>query len=246
MSAIKVFVPRDSAALAVGADEVAAELEKQAKSRGLDVQIVRNSSRGLFWLETLLEVETSLGRVAYGPVEKEDVSSLLDAGVLAGAAHPLCHGITEKIPYLAKQERLTFARMGVTDPLSLVDYEAHSGWAGLKRALSMKGAGIVQEVTDAGLRGRGGAAFPAGIKWRTVLNAPGHSKYIVCNADEGDSGTFSDRMTMEGDPFMLIEGMVIAGLAVGADEGYIYIRSEYPRAVAVMNEASNLLPRLGT
>ena len=245
MSAIKVFVPRDSAALAVGADEVAEEVEKQANSRGLAVQIVRNSSRGLFWLETLLEVETSRGRVAYGPVEKEDVSSLLDAGMLKGEAHPLCHGITEKIPYLAKQERLTFARMGVTDPLSLVDYEAHSGWAGLKRALSMEGAAIVQEVTDAGLRGRGGAAFPAGIKWRTVLNAPGHSKYIVCNADEGDSGTFSDRMTMEGDPFMLIEGMVIAGLAVGADEGYIYIRSEYPRAVAVMNEAIQLATKAG-
>jgi formate dehydrogenase iron-sulfur subunit len=245
MSTIKVFVPRDSAALAVGADEIAKEIELQTKSRGLNVQIVRNSSRGLFWLETLIEVETSHGRVAYGPVEKEDVSSLLDAGMLKGEAHPLCHGITEKIPYLAKQERLTFVRMGVTDPLSLADYEAHSGWAGLKRALSMDGAGIVQEVTDAGLRGRGGAAFPAGIKWRTVLNAPGHLKYIVCNADEGDSGTFSDRMTMEGDPFMLIEGMVIAGLAVGADEGYIYIRSEYPRAVAVMNEAIQLAIQAG-
>lgn len=245
MSAIKVFVPRDSAALAVGADEVVAEIHKEAKARGLTVDIVRNSSRGMFWLETLVEVQTSRGRVAYGPVQPEDVKSLLDAGMLQGEQHALCHGITEQIPYLAKQERLTFSRMGVTDPLSLADYEAHSGWAGLKRALTMDGAGIVQEVTDSGLRGRGGAAFPAGIKWRTVLNATGQQKYIVCNADEGDSGTFSDRMTMEGDPFMLIEGMVIAGIAVGATQGYIYIRSEYPHAIAVMNEAVNIATNAG-
>lgn len=245
MSVIKVFVPRDSAALAVGADEVVAEIQKEAKARGLTVDIVRNSSRGMFWLETLVEVQTSRGRVAYGPVQPEDVKSLLDAGMLQGAQHALCHGITEQIPYLAKQERLTFSRMGVTDPLSLADYEAHSGWTGLKRALTMDGAGIVQEVTDSGLRGRGGAAFPAGIKWRTVLNATGQQKYIVCNADEGDSGTFSDRMTMEGDPFMLIEGMVIAGIAVGATQGYIYIRSEYPHAIAVMNEAVNIATNAG-
>lgn len=245
MSPIKIYVPQDSAALAVGADEVVAELQQEAKSRGLILHIVRNSSRGMFWLETLVEVQTTRGRVAYGPVHVEDVKSLLDAGMLEGKNHVLCHGITEQIPYLAQQERLTFARMGVTDPLSLTDYEAHAGWAGLKRALSMDGAGIVQEVTDAGLRGRGGAAFPAGIKWRTVLNAAGQQKYIVCNADEGDSGTFSDRMTMEGDPFMLIEGMVIAGIAVGATQGYIYIRSEYPHAISVMNKAIKLATDAG-
>ena len=237
MTAIQVFVPGDSAALAVGANEVALMLEKEAAKRGLAIQIVRNSSRGLFWLETLVEVQTSRGRVAYGPVQSHDVASLLDGGMLQGEAHALCHGLTEQIPYLAKQERLTFARMGITEPLSLTDYEAHAGWTGLKRALSMDGAAIVQEVTDSGLRGRGGAAFPAGIKWRTVLQAAGPQKYIVCNADEGDSGTFSDRMTMEGDPFMLIEGMAIAGIAVGATQGYVYIRSEYPHAIATMREA---------
>ena len=240
MSTVKIFVPRDSAALAVGADEVAEALLKEAASRGASIELVRNSSRGMFWLETLVEVETPSGRVAYGPVQAEDVKSLLDADMLQGHPHALCLGLTEKIPYLAKQERLTFARMGVTDPLSLADYAAHEGWVGLKRALTMDCAGIVQEVTDSGLRGRGGAAFPAGIKWRTVLNAAGAQKYIVCNADEGDSGTFSDRMTMEGDPFMLIEGMVIAGIAVGATHGYVYIRSEYPHAIAVMNEAIQL------
>jgi len=245
MSTVKIFVPRDSAALAVGADEVAEALLKEAAARGASIDLVRNSSRGMFWLETLIEVETSSGRVAYGPVQAEDVKSLLDAGLLQGHPHALCLGLTEKIPYLAKQERLTFARMGVTDPLSLADYAAHEGWVGLKRALTMDCAGIVQEVTDSGLRGRGGAAFPAGIKWRTVLNAVGPQKYIVCNADEGDSGTFSDRMTMEGDPFMLIEGMVIAGTAVGATHGYVYIRSEYPHAIAVMNEAIQLATDAG-
>ena len=245
MSMIKIYVPRDSAALAVGADQVAAKLVEEIKKRSLQAQIIRNSSRGMFWLETLVEVQTPNGRVAYGPVYAEDVPGLLDANLLQGGDHPLCLGLTEQIPYLAKQERLTFARMGVTDPLSLADYEAHSGWLGLKKALSMDGAGIVQEITDSGLRGRGGAAFPAGIKWRTVLQAQAEQKYIVCNADEGDSGTFSDRMTMEGDPFMLIEGMAIAGIAVGATMGYIYIRSEYPHAVDVMKQAIELATQAG-
>ena len=231
MSAIKIYVPCDSAALAVGADQVAEKITQEIKSRSLQAEIIRNSSRGMFWLETLVEVQTPNGRVAYGPVRVEDIASLLDANLLHGGDHPLCLGLTEKIPYLAKQERLTFARMGITAPLSLADYEAHSGWLGLKKALSMNSEAIVQEITESGLRGRGGAAFPAGIKWRTVLQAQAAQKYIVCNADEGDSGTFSDRMTMEGDPFMLIEGMAIAGIAVGATKGYIYIRSEYPHAV---------------
>jgi formate dehydrogenase iron-sulfur subunit len=240
-----VYVPRDAAALAMGADEVAAALQAQCDARGLAVNLVRNGSRGLFWLEPLVEVHTAAGRVAYGPVTPEEVPALLDAGLLHGGVHPLRLGLTEQIPFLARQERLTFRRMGVTDPLSLADYEAHEGWAGLRRALALRGteggAAIVQEVTHSGLRGRGGAAFPAGIKWKTVLNAradePGGQKYVVCNADEGDSGTYSDRMTMEGDPYMLIEGMAIAALAVGASKGYIYIRSEYPHAVATMNDA---------
>ncbi len=237
MSPVTLYVPRDAAALAAGADDVAAAIGHAAAQRGLSVHIVRNSSRGLFWLEPLVEVATPIGRVAYGPVTADDVPALFDAGWLQGGPHALGHGPTDDIPYLARQERLTFARMGVTDPLSLADYQAHEGWAGLERALELDRAGIVQQVLDAGLRGRGGAAFPTGIKWRTVLQAEGAQKYIVCNADEGDSGTFSDRMTLEGDPYLLIEGMTIAALAVGATEGYVYIRSEYPHAVAVMHEA---------
>ncbi|MGM9488550.1 NADH-ubiquinone oxidoreductase-F iron-sulfur binding region domain-containing protein [Ideonella sp. YS5] len=264
MSPVIVYVPRDAAALAAGADEVAAAIAAEAARRGREVQVVRNGSRGMFWLEPLVEVKTPQGRVAYGPVIEDDVPALFEAGLLEGQAHALSHGLVDQIPWLARQERLTFARMGVTDPLSLADYEAHEGWAGLKRALAMSGAEIVQQVLDSGLRGRGGAAFPAGIKWRTVLQAQaalkerraapevldplggrggqqpdpgGPTAYVVCNADEGDSGTFSDRMTMEGDPYMLIEGMAIAGLAVGATQGYLYIRSEYPHAVATMDEA---------
>lgn len=234
---VRVYVPRDAAALACGADEVAAAIASACAQRGQPVQIIRNGSRGLFWLEPLVEVATPQGRIAYGPVSAADVPGLLDAGLLHGGAHALCHGLTDAIPYLARQERLTFARMGVTDPLSLADYEAHGGWAGLRRAQALDGAAVVDEVLQSGLRGRGGAAFPAGIKWKTVRAAGGPQKYVVCNADEGDSGTYSDRMTMEGDPYMLIEGMAIAALAVGATQGYIYIRSEYPHAIATMTEA---------
>ncbi len=234
---VRVYVPRDSAALAVGADEVAAALADACARRGEAVDIVRNGSRGLFWLEPMVEVETPRGRVAYGPVDVDDVPTLLDAGLLTGGDHALGLGLTEEIPYLARQERLTFARMGVIDPLSVEQYEAHEGYAGLRRALTMDGAALVDEVTQSGLRGRGGAAFPTGIKWKTVLGIAAPQKYIACNADEGDSGTFSDRMTMEGDPLVLIEGMTIAGIAVGATRGYVYIRSEYPHAIATMREA---------
>lgn len=234
---VDVFVPRDATALSLGAEAVALAVVAEATRRGLDVRLVRNGSRGLFWLEPLVEVATPDGRIAYGPVSVGDVASLFDAGLLAGGDHALRQGVTEDIPYLKRQERLTFARVGITDPVSLEDYLAHGGYCGLRNALDMTGAGIVQAVTDSGLRGRGGAAFPTGIKWNTVLGAPADQKYVVCNADEGDSGTFADRMIMEGDPFELIEGMTIAGIAVGATQGYIYVRSEYPHAIATLNQA---------
>ena len=242
---VTLYISKDAAALSVGAGRVAEAFAAEIAARHLDVTIVRTGSRGLFWLEPMVEVSTAAGRVAYGPVQAEDVESLLDAGVLHGGAHALRLGLTEQIPFLAKQERLTFARMGITRPLSLDDYAAHGGWAGLQKAVAVDGAEVVQTVLDSGLRGRGGAAFPAGIKWRTVRATTAAQKYVVCNADEGDSGTFSDRMTMEGDPYMLIEGMAIAGVAVGATEGYIYIRSEYPHAIATMNAAIQLAQSAG-
>jgi formate dehydrogenase iron-sulfur subunit len=237
-AAVTVYVPGDASALAVGADDVAAALQSACAARGVAIHLVRNGSRGMAWLEPLVEVQAAAGRIAYGPVAAEDVDGLLDSGLLQGAAHPLCLGPTGAIPYLARQQRVSFARVGVIDPLSLADYQAHGGWAGLRRAVAIgDGAAIVQQVIDSGLRGRGGAGFPTGIKWKTVLNTASTQKFIVCNADEGDSGTFSDRMLMEGDPYTLVEGMAIAGLAVGATQGYVYIRSEYPHAFAAMNEA---------
>ena len=234
---VTVYVPGDSAARAVGADAVVVALESEAALRGLEVRIVRNGSRGMHWLEPLVEVQTARGRVAYGPVASGDVSALIDAGMLDGARHELGHGLTDEIGWLARQQRVTFARVGVVDPLSTSGYEALGGLAGLRAALAMPATDVVRVVTDSGLRGRGGAGFPAGVKWRTVADALSPLKFVVANADEGDSGTFADRMLMEGDPFTLVEGMTIAAYAVGASEGYVYIRSEYPDAVRIMRSA---------
>jgi formate dehydrogenase iron-sulfur subunit len=234
---LRLYVPRDAAAIAVGADDLAATLQAEARRRGIDLDLVRTGSRGLFWLEPMVEVATPAGRIAYGPATKEDAASLMDAFLADAGPHHLRLGRPEEIPFLARQQRLTFARCGVTDPLSLADYRAQGGYLGLERAVSLGAIGVVEEVIASGLRGRGGAGFPTGIKWQTVQRAAGPMKYVVCNADEGDSGTFADRMIMEGDPFVLIEGMTIAGLATGATRGYIYIRSEYPHAIGVMEEA---------
>jgi formate dehydrogenase iron-sulfur subunit len=235
--AVKIFVPRDAAALGVGAEETAAAIGAEAARRGLTLTLVRNGSRGMLWLEPLVEVEIDGKRMAYGPVQTEDVAGLFDAGFIDGNQHALSLGETEEIPYLKKQQRLTFARVGITDPISLADYKAHGGYRGLDTALKMQPTDIVAAVTNSGLRGRGGAAFPAGIKWKTVMGATASQKYVVCNADEGDSGTFSDRMVMEGDPFVLVEGMTIAGVATGATRGYIYLRWEYPEAKAALEAA---------
>lgn len=239
---VKIYVPCDAAALSMGADEVADAIAAQG---GDKVQIIRNGSRGMLWLEPMVEVETDNGRVAYGPVTVDDVSSLFEAGFLTGGDHDLGHGLTEKIPYFAKQERLTFARVGVIDPLDLEAYEAHGGIAGLTAALAMTAEQIVEVVTESGLRGRGGAGFPTGIKWKTANAQAEGQKYICANADEGDSGTFADRMLMEGDPYSLIEGMVIGALGIGADTGYIYIRSEYPHAIKTMRKAIELWENKG-
>ncbi|CAB5038437.1 unannotated protein [freshwater metagenome] len=230
-----VYVPGDSAARSIGADEVAALIAAHAAKAGIDIELRRNGSRGALWLETLVEVDNGNGRFAYGPVTPADVDSLFANNFLNAGTHPLSLGKTESIEWLATQDRVTFSRVGIIEPLSLSQYEAHGGLAGLRTALTHPD--VVGEVLASGLRGRGGAGFPAGIKWRTVLEAAGDQKYVVCNADEGDSGTFADRMLMEGDPFTLIEGMAIAGIAVGATYGYIYIRSEYPSAIEVMNKA---------
>ncbi len=241
---MRLFVSRDAGAVAVGADEVAAALQQAAEARGLSIEIIRTGSRGLYWLEPMIEVATSQGRVAFGPVTEADAASVLEA-MISDGPHALRLGLTEDIPWLKRQTRLTFARCGVIDPRSLADCRAHDGYKGLERALSLTSEAILADVTASGLRGRGGAGFPTGIKWKTVAQASAERKYIVCNADEGDSGTFADRMIMEGDPFVVIEGMTIAGVAVGATKGYIYIRSEYAHAVEAMNAAISAARRAG-
>ena len=222
---IRVFVSADMASVALGADQVAAALAAAG------AEVTRTGSRGLFRVEPLVEVETPAGRVGYGPVAPGEVAAVLDG------SHPNRLGAVAALPFFATQQRFTFARVGITDPLSLADYAAHGGWVGLHAARAMSRQAVVDAVKASGLRGRGGAGFPTGIKWQTVLDAEAAEKFIVCNADEGDSGTFADRMLMEGDPFCLIEGMAIAAHATGAGHGYVYIRSEYPFALRVMRRA---------
>jgi formate dehydrogenase iron-sulfur subunit len=245
MTSVKVFVPRDATACALGADAVAESIVAGASGRGIDIELVRNGSRGAFWLEPLVEAETESGRLAFGPVTPADLPGLFESGFPGPADHALSLGPVDGIDWLASQQRLTFARAGWSDPLSLEDYRSMRGCRGLERALQMPAQDIVNEVRESGLRGRGGAAFPTGIKWQTVLDTPAQQKYIVCNADEGDSGTFADRLLMEADPYQLIEGMTIAGLAVGATEGFIYLRSEYPHCKAVLGEAISRAEREG-
>jgi formate dehydrogenase iron-sulfur subunit len=234
-----VYIPRDSGARSLGADAVAKAIAAEAQRRGVPVEIVRTGSRGLYWLEPMIEVENAGGRLAYGPVTAAEVTALFDTDFLHGGTHGLALGVPDEIFYLKRQERLTFARLGVTDPVSVDDYIEHGGYRGLERALALSAEQIVEEITVSGLRGRGGAGFPAGIKWRTTLQTNAPQKYVIANADEGDSGTFADRMIMEGDPFVLVEGMTIAAIAVGATQGYIYLRSEYPDSLHILETAIN-------
>jgi formate dehydrogenase iron-sulfur subunit len=233
----RVYIPCDSGARSLGADAVAEAIAEQARRRGLSIEIVRNGSRGLYWLEPMIEVSHPSGRLAYGPVAPGDVPGLFEADFLNAGKHRLALGLPDDMHCLKGQERLTFARTGIIDPLSLDDYIAHGGYQGLERALALSPEQIVEEMTISGLRGRGGAGFPAGIKWRTTQQTPASQKYVVANADEGDSGTFADRMIMEGDPFVLIEGMTIAAITVGATRGFIYLRSEYPDCLRTLTNA---------
>ena len=239
-----IYLPRDTTTLSLDGEEVALQLQTQAANTNTPINLVRNGSRGMFFLEPLVEVQTDRGRIAFGPVTPADVASLFAAdftnpvfGSESASNHPLYLGLTEEIPYLKQQQRLSFARAGVIDPTDIDDYMAHDGFVGLAKSLQITDQQIVDEIKASGLRGRGGAAFPTGIKWQTVLDCDSEQKYIVCNADEGDSGTFADRLLMEADPFALIEGITIAALAVGANQGYIYLRSEYPQALIILNEA---------
>ncbi len=237
MSQVKIYIPKDAASKSVGADKVADEIVRIANEKQLDIKIIRNGSRGMLWLEPLVEVETAEGRFGFGPVSVEDVKDLFEKDFINSQNHQLSIGIVSEYPWLKNQQRLTFKRVGVIDPLDLADYERHGGLTGLRKALTLPQEQITTLITESGLRGRGGAGFPAGIKWNTVRQTDSDQKYICANADEGDSGTFADRMLMEGDPYLLIEGMTIAAIAVGATKGFIYVRSEYPDAISTLKSA---------
>ena len=240
MSVTRIYVPRETAAVSVGADEVALEIAREAKRTGIRVQLIRNGSWGASWLEPLVEVEVDGTRIAYGNVTAADVPNLFAADFVNGGKHERRLGPINEVPYLINQDRWTFWRCGLVEPLSLEDFRKHQGFNALEKALADGPEAVLDAVTASGLRGRGGAGFPTGIKWRTVAETPSEQKYIACNADEGDSGTFSDRMLMEGDPLGLIESMAIAGFAVGASKGYIYLRSEYPLTHTILSRALEL------
>jgi formate dehydrogenase iron-sulfur subunit len=245
MTTLTVYIPMDAAALSLGADRVAETFRREAEQRGIALRLKRNGSHGMFWLEPLVEVETLQGRIGFGPVRPQDVASLFDSGALAGGDHRLRLGHVQDMMWMVRQQRLSFARVGGVDPLSLDDFAAQGGLKGLRKALAMSPAEVVEQVKASGLRGRGGAGFPTGVKWRTVHDAQADRKYLICNADEGDSGTFADRMIFEGDPFMLIEGMAIGAYAVGADKGFVYLRSEYPHAAKTFSRAIELAEKAG-
>ena len=240
MAHTRVYVPRETSAVSVGADDVAIAIARQSKEKGTEIELIRNGSWGATWLEPLVEVEVDGQRIAYGNVTPADIESLFDSDFLAGGAHERRLGPTQEIEYLITQDRWTFFRVGLIDPLSVDSYTDHNGFKGLQKAFEIGSEAVVDAVHESGLRGRGGAGFPTGIKWRTVADTDADQKYITCNADEGDSGTFSDRMLMEGDPMCLIEGMIIAGFAVGASKGYVYLRAEYPLTHRIFLKAVEL------
>ncbi|MEI2825717.1 MAG: NADH-ubiquinone oxidoreductase-F iron-sulfur binding region domain-containing protein [Dermatophilaceae bacterium] len=232
----RVYVPSDAAALSMGADDVA-----EAFAALPDAEVVRTGSRGMLWAEPLVELDSPAGRVGFAAVSGTDAAAI----IALGASHPAYLGIVADHPWLGRQQRVTTTRLGVVDPSSATDYERHGGWAGLRTALALEPGEVIDAVMESGLRGRGGAGFPTAVKWRTVAGAPDALKFVCANADEGDSGTFADRMLMEGDPFSTIEGMLIAAYAVGATEGFVYIRSEYPQAIRAMTRAAQVAREAG-
>lgn len=239
---MKFFVAKDSSAVSIGAEQTADALRRAAP----DAEIVRTGSRGLYWLEPLVEVELNDRRVGFGPIEANEAQEVVEAlNNDQFESHPRFVGRIDRLLREQGQQRLTFARCGVIAPTDYDAFVNHGGSAGLRTALTQLGQKTIDAVKESGLRGRGGAGFPAGIKWQTVHDTPGAEKFVVCNADEGDSGTYADRMLMEGDPFTLLEGMTIAGIATGATQGYIYLRSEYPDALRTLTEAIDVARQRG-
>jgi formate dehydrogenase iron-sulfur subunit len=220
---MRLYVANDTSSQAAGSDRLAQHL---AAVPGVDV--VRTSSRGAFFLEPMVERDSPDGRLIWCHVTPDQIPS-----ILAGTGGQRLH----EIPFLHHQQRITFANFGETEPLSLDLYRACDGWVGWQAAQQGAPETIIQELKASQLRGRGGAAFPVWIKWDVARRTEADRKYVVANADEGDAGTYCDRMIMEGDPFRLLEGMLICARAIGAEHGYIYCRHEYPAAARTIRRA---------
>ena len=226
---MRVFIPQDSISIALGADLIAKKIAQSGH------EIIRNSSRGLHFLEILIEVEIDGARHGFGPISTNEIEDLIASNF--AKSHPKYLGIVDELKLIKSQNRLSFAKCGINDPLDFDGYLTLGGGKALEKAKAIGAQKTIDEIKSSGLRGRGGAGFPAAIKWQTVKDAQSNQKYIICNADEGDSGNFADRAYMEGDPFGLIEAMAIAGFALGASKGYIYVRSEYPIAIKILKAA---------
>jgi NADH-quinone oxidoreductase subunit F len=236
MSEITVKVGLASCGVAAGAMDVYRTLEEHLAASPKPVKLMRTACIGMCFEEPVVEFNGSaLGQMHIGKADPESIIKILD-DYIAGNPPDTNVILAEKLPgrhneLLANQQRIVLRNCGVIDPKSLADYEALGGYTALRKALAMDKEAIIAEVKASGLRGRGGAGFSTGLKWSFAAKAKSDKKFVVCNADEGDPGAFMDRSALEGDPHNVIEGMIIGAYAMGADEGYIYCRAEYPMAI---------------
>ena len=236
---IKIYIPKETSACSVGSELIAEKITDLAQGHK-HISIIRNGSWGAFWLEPFIEIEKNGNRKGTSYLNKK-ISHLSSIEELFDDFYNSNPFNIMDIDFIKRQTRLVFSRIGLYDPLDLNQYRNSHGYKGLEKSFEIGQQQTIDEIKKSGLNGRGGAAFPTAIKMQTVLDQESTIKYVACNADEGDGGTFSDRLIMECDPYSLIEGMTIAAYSVGASHGYIYLRSEYPLAKYFLTEAIKIL-----
>ncbi len=227
-----------SCGIAAGGLRIYDALKTKLQEKDLPIEVKQTGCMGMCYNEVLVEVSSpEHGRVFYGKVTPSKLDRIIEDHIIGG--QPVTEWIvladwmkTEGSDFLAKQVRIVLRNCGTIDPESIDDYLAADGYEALRKVLhSMSPQEVIDEITRSGLRGRGGAGFPTGVKWSFAKKASGNPKYLICNADEGDPGAFMDRSVLESDPHSVIEGILIAAYAIGASEAYIYVRAEYPLAV---------------
>ncbi|MBO5781281.1 MAG: NADH-quinone oxidoreductase subunit NuoF [Opitutales bacterium] len=248
----RIMVGAATCGLASGAGAVIEEFKKQLEKAGLNgkVDLVETGCIGLCYAEPLVEIRSANSpSVLYSKVSPKDVEKLVNSHLIGGEpVKEKAVGVMDDKPFkdiapfkehpmVALQKRIVLRNCGVIDPTSFSHYLARGGYKGLERSLSMTQDEVIEEMKLSGLRGRGGAGFPTGVKWSFAKASQNDVKYVICNADEGDPGAFMDRAVLEGDPHSVIEGLMIAGYAIGAKYGYIYARAEYPLAIERLRNA---------